>query len=241
MRPDALTLLDHALGLFLLLILPLGTARAGGVLSETDPADRIRLYLGNSIALCVMALITLAIWALGGRDMAGLGLRGAVAWPPEASLVLGALVVALGADTAWQLRTRAARAVARDRWRRLTPFMPATRAEFRWYLVLAASAGVCEEIMFRGFLIRWLDGVMAWSGPWALVAAVALPAVSFGAAHRYQGWDRAGKIAGLAAAFGVLFVLTGSLLVPVVFHFVMDVAMGWVGFRWMAGPATPTN
>jgi uncharacterized protein len=123
------------------------------------------------------------------------------------------------------------RETARLRWRRDTPFMPETRGELAYYTILALSAAICEEVMFRGFLIRYLETLLAASEI-ATPLAVALPAIAFGISHWYQGFWSVIKIVVLAVFFGTLFVLTSSLLVPMVLHAGVDLGMGAFGL-WL--------
>ena len=105
-------------------------------------------------------------------------------------------------------------------------FMPRDRTEkFLWVLV-AASAGFCEEITWRGvqpMLVATLVG--------NLVAAAALVAVTFGISHMAQGWRSAAVITVFAGAFQFVVWLSGSLYVAMAVHFVYDVAAGFTYSR----------
>ena len=73
---------------------------------------------------------------------------------------------------------------------------PASLLEGSLAIVVAVSAGVCEEIVFRGYLqtqFRALSGSAA--------VAVFLQAVVFGVPHVYQGT----RLATMAALYGILF------------------------------------
>jgi membrane protease YdiL (CAAX protease family) len=61
--------------------------------------------------------------------------------------------------------------------------LPQTAAEMAVWVVLAWTAGFCEEFIFRGYLQRQF---LAWTG--STTAAVILQGLVFGAAHWYQGW-----------------------------------------------------
>ena len=114
--------------------------------------------------------------------------------------------------------------------RRQASFLPETRRETTHFSVLGVTAGITEEIIFRGFLISYL---MAFTGgsPLSLVIAVALPGAVFMLGHLYEGWSAAFRVFMLAIAFGGIYVDTGSLLVPIVVHAVIDVAMGILAWR----------
>ena len=147
-------------------------------------------------------------------------------------MLLGAVVLALYAmDTMAQLRPDRI-AATRMRWRTCTPFMPATPRELRHSLAMVTGAAVGEEVLYRGFLIGYL-ATLTSSWRYSLVVAVVLPAVVFGAGHAYQGMVRAAKVAALTLLFGVIVVLTGTLWIAIVIHFVADLVGMMLGPRLM--------
>ncbi len=91
-----------------------------------------------------------------------------------------------------------------------------------WELAaLAASAGVGEELLFRGWLQYSLSGpVNEWTTA-NLTSAILVSSVIFGLVHAIS---RAYVVFAflMSAYLGVLFVVTGNLLVPVVTHAVYD-------------------
>ncbi len=187
--------------------------------------------------LWMLAAVTLVWWGLAGRDLASLGLA-APRWTwPAASAGL-ALIVWLAADTARQ--TAPSRiSGTRKRWRIQNPYIPVSGTEFRSYAGLAVSAGIGEEIVYRGFMIAVLR---AWLGPgWEGAAlAVGLPALFFGAAHASQGWRGVIGTAAGALAWGLVVIETGSVWPGVVFHVLWDLLMGWLGFRFLRPSPTET-
>ena len=89
-------------------------------------------------------------------------------------------------------------------------------------MFVSITAGVCEEALFRGFMLHYLH-IFPWT--LNLTLALLISSVSFGFNHLYQG---AGGVAGTAIIgflFGLLFLLTGNLLLPIIFHGVMDLRM----------------
>ena len=88
-------------------------------------------------------------------------------------------------------------------------------------LVITALAGLGEEMLFRGIvqagLAQWIGGAL---GPWiALVGAALLFAVLHAVTLTYA------VFAGLIGLYlGVLWIMTGNLLVPIAVHAVYDFA-----------------
>jgi uncharacterized protein len=101
-------------------------------------------------------------------------------------------------------------------------FFPATWTERRWFAFLCITAGICEETLFRGFLLRYLHGF-----PWSLNLTLALliSSVIFGLQHLYQGAAGATSTVVVGFLFGLLFILSGNLLLPMLLHAVMDLRM----------------
>jgi hypothetical protein len=105
--------------------------------------------------------------------------------------------------------------------RALRILMPQSLVETVSWVVLSGVAGVCEEIIFRGYLQRQF---LAWTGNAA--AAIALQAVVFGSAHAYQGIRGVVTITIYGALFGILAFLCKSLRPGMIQHFMQDSAVG---------------
>lgn len=231
---DALLVYDHALAILSGLVLPLSLAlvhrknRRNHKEIVFDTAEKLALYWSNSFVLWVLAGATLLVWRLGDRTLTDLGLL-APPRPIGLGLTLGIVFLALYANDTWlQLATPQRLADTRARWRRDTPFMPQKRREIGHSLVLVASAALCEEIVYRGFLIAYCG---SFTGPTLIgqCAAIALPAIVFAACHFYQGLRAVLKIALLAGFFGAILEVTGSLWIPIVLHFIVDLVGSLLG------------
>jgi membrane protease YdiL (CAAX protease family) len=109
------------------------------------------------------------------------------------------------------------------RWRKLLPdffaLVPVSPHERLLWIVVAISAGVCEEIVFRGWLLSTMHGVLHLQGATLLLVA----AILFGLAHSYQGVSGMLLTAFAGALFCGLYVATGSLLMPILLHILIDV------------------
>jgi membrane protease YdiL (CAAX protease family) len=104
----------------------------------------------------------------------------------------------------------------------LLALWPRTRAERRMFVAVAATAAVCEELLYRGFLLAVVEIVLPGVPPWpALFVAAAL----FGFAHLYQGAAGVVVTGLMGAIVGAIYIATGSLLVPVVLHLLLDLRL----------------
>jgi CAAX protease family protein len=84
---------------------------------------------------------------------------------------------------------------------------------------VAISAGVCEEIVFRGYLQRQFQ---ALSG--SALIAVLLQAIVFGVSHVYQGVRLASMVVLYGVLFGVLALWRRSLRPGIIAHAWSDIA-----------------
>jgi membrane protease YdiL (CAAX protease family) len=90
---------------------------------------------------------------------------------------------------------------------------PVTGFEMLLFLVLSISAGICEELVFRGYLQQQFArmGRRIWVG-------VMLSALVFGGAHGYEGVAGVLLIAAYGAMFGVLALLRRGLRTGMIAH-----------------------
>jgi CAAX protease family protein len=105
--------------------------------------------------------------------------------------------------------------------------LPITVPELTAFIVLSAFAGFCEEIVFRGYLLRQFA---AWTG--SAWIGVILQGIAFGLAHGYQGWKGMLVISAYGAMFGTLAVLWKSLRPGIMQHCGQDVFSGVIA--WVA-------
>lgn len=131
-------------------------------------------------------------------------------------LAVGALaVVALR----WDRRRRPGRSVLDGLLRPMAPLLPSTRRE-RWaFAGVAVTAGVTEELLYRGWLV-WFLALAAPVGGYS--GALLVSSVAFGLGHAWQG-VRVVLLAGAAGlGLALLAFSTGSLLLPVLLHVLVD-------------------
>lgn len=96
--------------------------------------------------------------------------------------------------------------------------LPHRPAEFLVWFLLSLTAGVCEEIIFRGYLI---DQFTAWTG--RPIAAVLLAGSLFGAVHLYEGIGAIVPLATLGIVYGfVVRRYKGDLRAVIIAHTLQD-------------------
>ena len=90
------------------------------------------------------------------------------------------------------------------------------KTAYLWIFLLAVQAAVTEELIFRGYLLNLLAGLIPVGG------AVVLQALLFGLSHFKQGLPGILQSALVGLIWGVFVVVYDSLLVAIVAHFVGD-------------------
>jgi membrane protease YdiL (CAAX protease family) len=133
-------------------------------------------------------------------------------------------------------KRRAYEAAIRREFARIPGFIPNSAAERAVWVVLSLTAGLCEEILYRGFLIHFLHaGVFVLP----IAAALIVSSLLFGLGHVYQGPKGALNATIAGFAFGLLFLLSGSLVPCIVLHALVDLQMIYV-VRPIPGEAAAT-
>jgi membrane protease YdiL (CAAX protease family) len=97
--------------------------------------------------------------------------------------------------------------------------LPRTATERRLFTVVGVTAGICEEWLYRGF---FLAVVAAVGGGLPTGVLVVVAAVAFGLAHAYQGPAGIVTTGLLGGVMAAIYLQTGSLLLPVLLHAVID-------------------
>ncbi len=217
---------DHVLAAVILVFDPLY-----GVWEYRRLVRRVRAGVAEARAafyrkamLVSWASVTLLVvtWLAAGRPADALGLA-----PPEGARLLAGIAITLVGLAVLRAQLRAVSALdeqalagLRAQMPELLDFVPRTAHERDLFRGLSVTAGVCEEIVFRGYLTWYLA---AFVGLWPAVFAAA---PVFGLAHAYQGPAGVLKAGLTGLVMGVLFVATGSLLFPIVLHAAIDLQGG---------------
>jgi uncharacterized protein len=209
--------------LLVLLLFSLGNARS----SHAVPSGhtRVRIYLAT---IAYEWLLTGFVWwglrrsggtlreLIGGRwhDVGDFLLDIAIAvgvWL-GALLVIAMVALAMGMNHAGNL----------DDARRQIGFLaPRSTLEIVLWICLSATAGFCEEVLFRGYLQKQFTRLLRcrWS-------ALVVVSILFGLGHGYEGPQRMVLIAILGLAFGLMSLLRKSLRPAMMAHTWQDTISG---------------
>jgi membrane protease YdiL (CAAX protease family) len=199
----------------------------------TDPAARRSLYRRLLVLEWGLALIALVVWLSAPGVTAGqVGLSWPQRWPGVLTSVACLLLLALVTWSTVALRSGALAGppapapVRPGEARHAEPpgsstvaLLPRTPQERRLFAVVGVTAGVCEEWLYRGFFLA-LVAAVAPGLPGPVLVLVA--ALAFGLAHAYQGLAGVITTGVLGGVLAAVYLSSGSLLLPVLLHAVID-------------------
>jgi membrane protease YdiL (CAAX protease family) len=128
------------------------------------------------------------------------------------------------------------------------PLLPHTLAERRLFWAVSATAGICEETLYRGFLTwyiaRWMEPLASnptgyFSGPLVVPwIAILLSSLIFGLGHIYLGVKQVPRTAVVGLVLAGLAWLSGSLWPSIILHAAIDWNSGELGFAILNSPSS---
>lgn len=197
----------------LLGVLPALVLAAEGPPQLPSGATRHGIYTTTWVGLWALAVLAVAAVLRAPDVSARLGLA-----MPAPRLVLGwsiALTVAGAAIVAlWRAFGHGEAEIGRF-------LIPRTGAERLHYAWLSITAGVTEEVVFRGFLVGAIEAAAG-----SMWLAVAVSSAVFGLAHRYQGVAGGARAGVLGAILCAPLVVLDSVVPAIVAHAALDLLAG---------------
>lgn len=168
-----------------------------------------------------LAICGFIVWVYSDRPLAVVGLGAPSGWRFWSGAGLMVVVFFVLMKQLRQLtEDEEERLKLRRQFEKVKGLMPQSDGEMRLFMALSVTAGICEEFLYRGYLI-WYVAQFTGTVVGALVASVI-----FGLAHLYQGPAGALRVAMLGAVFAALYLFTESLWVPMLLHVMVDIYSG---------------
>jgi membrane protease YdiL (CAAX protease family) len=183
-----------------------------------EHVETVERILGNFLTIgyqCIWAALVLGLLpAVAQRPVTDLGLKvpnrnNSVGWALGVALLFGAATFATAGIYYWITGSNL-----------FTDYFVSRHPQWqnKWVLVtyLVAAlfvAPIVEEVVFRGGVYRGIRDA------WGVPAGILLSAVIFSALHVAAGADGVTQLLG-GLAFAFLYERTGSLLAPVILHFI---------------------
>ena len=181
----------------------------------------LQIYAWNIVA--EWSLVAGCAWAIhkNGLTLADFGER--LGNPLRTLIIAGLALVTIAVLTiASRMQTRK---VSPEEMKKATAnvrkLLPATGTERAVFVAVALTAGLCEELLYRG----WLVNVIA-AATGSLFVALFVSSIIFGLAHFYQGPNGMLGAGVLGIVFGTLFIASGSLFPVQALHALIDLNNG---------------
>jgi uncharacterized protein len=187
--------------------------------AEGEPA-LIREYQQTIFLwLAGLALATIAVWLGQQRPLVALFTTNGGLFDSSLAhgMVAGGAIGILMRPILARVSDKAAAQLA-EAMRPLAPFLPKSPRALAWGIALSIAAGVVEEIAYRGFLVTY---VSSFAPVWV---SIVVSSLLFGAAHLYQGVAGVLATTALGVIFAVIYLSTGSLLLPMLLHALIDIS-----------------
>jgi membrane protease YdiL (CAAX protease family) len=195
--------------------------------SQVDATNaRHTLWLRGALLMWAASTLVMWLWMATGVPMSSVGFSLPEGWrlwvPLAATIALATLQTSSAIKVA---RLPAPSGKLRAQLGGVAAICPRAASELPAFFGVSLTAGFCEELLFRGFLIWVLRPLV---GLWL---AALLSALLFGAAHAYQGLAGVIRTGLFGLVFTAIVLLTRSLWPAIVLHAVVD-AMGGV-LAWL--------
>lgn len=227
----------HLVDLLLLLLLAVVFPVTGAItyrryirkIEAGEEPDRIEQYKSTFLVEWGLFAVLVGIWIVLNRDFGDLGLT----MPSGVGEIAGGLLVCGLALFLIRSRVRVSRAsrTEREDYRKalgtVQYFLPSNRRELYVFYALSVTAGIVEELIYRGYFFWLFSLYMPWWG------VVLLSSFIFGLGHSYQGLAGMAQVLIAGLAFGGLYLLTGSIWVPIVAHALLDILQGRVLYEYV--------
>jgi membrane protease YdiL (CAAX protease family) len=199
-------------------------------LIENKPGIRIGEYKETIFWLWLLCVITIIIWISNDRMFNVLRLDFSFSWVVLISILLFFITPFLFVLLFRSIRNNdEKRESIKEKLNSVSvnEFLPRSKKEFKWFVFLSITAGICEELLFRGFLIWYFETLTN------TFLAIILSSILFGAAHSYQGVKGFIRSGFWGLILALILIWTDSLLIPIFIHIAGDIysgIIGWLGY-----------
>lgn len=223
--------ITHGVFILMVVVLPIISMSSMRKLKRFADFGRLPdLTISNIVGALVLWLCAVGVsltWLHQGGDIQGLGLT-----TPTTSAWVASIIVVLAAISviAWSARRIQRHSTFRqgfiDSMEYVIAILPRTRRERNSFYLLSITAGICEEIIYRGFIFAYLLSYMS------TMSVVIVSSLLFGLAHSYQGFKGIPQTGLVGLALALLYVYTGSIWAPIILHAAIDLGYGYLS--WLA-------
>ncbi|MFK2825310.1 CPBP family intramembrane metalloprotease [Bacillus sp. B190/17] len=195
---------------------------------------RIKYYINTMVGLWIPTIFILLIIIFTDLTLKQVGvnmpaintnvLGSAVTYVGFGIALLYFLIIlyyAIGYHVSEKIRSQLTKAKEQElRNIEFSAILPISKKEKKLWNYVSFTAGVTEEIIYRGFLIFALAYLFPSVSIWAVIL---ISSLLFGLAHTYQGAVKGVlRTAVVGCLFAILYIGLGSILPLIAFHFLID-------------------
>ena len=183
---------------------------------KIDPSVRLLFYRTQILWEWSWVIVLAFIVAPASNPFATLGL---IPPQPIGWIIMAMLLLGIGLSIVLLRRSPGAMASMQTSLGASAILLPSTPTERKWYAATAITAGICEELLYRGFLVPYLNYNFNIHD---LTILALLSGIIYGLSHLYQGFKGFSQTALTGFAYTYVFLFSGSILPAMVFHVLVE-------------------
>lgn len=191
-------------------------------LRQGKDLSRVGIYLSTISIQWILAILCFFLWWFTERSWAKLGLSSHFDSTWWIAAIITALVIVLffiQSMSVSKLNDETSKKIF-DQAQHELAFMPTNARETKYFNLLSLTAGIVEEILWRGLLVWYLSYfVDHWQ-------ALLISLIAFTLAHSYQGFSQLYKVGLLGALLTAVMWLSGNLWLAIILHIAIDILLG---------------
>lgn len=198
-----------------------------------NPAERVHYYKKVILGLWIPTLLILSLIVIGPLSLRDIGIKGIemdfqtlgswatyIAFGLAIAYALSLVYYLVGAKVSNKIMNEIVQVKKKELEKsQFADIMPVTKEDKRVWTFVSWTAGITEEIIYRGFLIFVLSELFPSLSIWGILV---ISSIIFGLAHTYQGGSNVIRTTIFGLFFAVLYIGLGSILPLILFHFLID-------------------
>ena len=191
---------------------------------NVDPSARLLFYRTQVLwEWSWMVVLILIVIPIPDRlTWLGLTMPNPIGW-----IILAALLIGIFLSTYLLRRSPGAMASMQRNLEASSVLLPSTPAERRWFAIAAVTAGICEELLYRGFLMSYLPSNFSMLAGQIIFISI-ISGIVYGLSRAYQGMRGILTTALTGFSFAIVYALSGSLIPAMVFHALAELRTMWL-------------
>jgi uncharacterized protein len=200
---------------------------------QHNPTERVKYYKKVMLGLWLPTLLILAVTAIAPISFQDFGLKTIsintitlgpwvtyIAFGLAGLYIFSLLYYLIGSKLSKKMREQIVQLKNRENDK--IPFkdiLPYSKEDKRVWTYVSWTAGITEEIIYRGFLIFALAQLFPTISIWLVMI---ISSVLFGLAHAYQGLLNVIKTSLFGMFFAILYIGFDSIIPLIILHFLID-------------------